>query len=211
MSNITIAIVEDEVDFQDWIRDEIAEAEDISLLGAFDVAEDALRHIPALNPHIVIMDLTLQKSPRDGIECMVRLLQVLPEVQYLVITANNDEEKLFEAIKVGARAYLQKDEIPRELVDLIREFHAGGSPMSPGIARRVLNYFNQPTELISKLSARELEVLRQMARGFLYKEIAANLDIEIGTVKQHTHKIYKKLDVNNNVEAILKYLGRKTG
>lgn len=211
MPDITIAIVEDEIDFQNWILEEVEEANDITCLGAFDIAEVALRQIPALEPSIVIMDLTLHKSPMDGIECMVRLRQVLPEVQYLVITANNDEQHLFEAIKVGARAYLQKDEIPRKLVDLIREFNAGGSPMSPGIARRVLNYFNTPNKVVDKLSPRELEVLQQMARGFLYKEIEKNLNISIGTVKQHAHSIYRKLEVNNNVEAILKYLGREPG
>ncbi|MEL6141892.1 MAG: response regulator transcription factor [Bacteroidota bacterium] len=214
MTQIKIAIVEDEIEFQEWILEEIATADDIASVGAFKTAEEALEKVPALEPDVVIMDLTLHNSAMDGIECILRLRQNLPEVEFLVISSNANEQYLFEAIKVGARAYLQKGEISRELVELIREFSAGGSPMTPGIARRILNFFGRPRkyqEQLGKLSPREREVLEQLSRGFLYKEIADNLSIAEGTVKQHLNKTYKKLEVNNSIEAILKLLGRDPG
>ncbi|HFB99463.1 MAG TPA: response regulator transcription factor [Phaeodactylibacter sp.] len=206
---IKVVIVEDDLEFQKWVSEEINEASFIKCLQTFDIAEDALAAIPQLKPDIVIMDLGLEKSDIDGIECMLRLKVVAPHLKFLVITSNTDEAMLFEALRVGAGAYVQKGDIPKKLIDLLKDFHAGGAPMSPGIARRVIENFHKPTEdlmQIKKLSPREHETLALLSKGFLYKEIGGKLKIAEGTVKQHTHNIYKKLQVNNCIEAIRKYL-----
>lgn len=206
---IQICVVEDDIEFQEWILEEISSDKTIKCIGTFDVAEDALANIPSLRPDIVIMDLTLEKSDMGGIECMLRLRVVFPKIKFLVITSNVDDSFLFEALRVGAGAYIQKGDIPRNLAELILEFHEDGAPMSPGIAKRVIENFHKlPDDLIrlKSLSFRESQILELLSKGFLYKEVADKLSIAVGTVKQHTHKIYNKLQVNNCVEALRKYL-----
>lgn len=211
MKDIKISIVEDDIEFQDWILEELDSVSNIICVSKHLTGEDALAEIPQLSPDIVIMDLTLKKSEIDGIECMLRLKLVSPEIKFLVISAHNNESKVFEALKVGAGAYIHKTEIFRKLKELIIEFYYGGAPMSPGIAQRVIKSFHSSVSdliLLRQISKRENEILQQLAKGFLYKEIADNLGIKESTVKQHTHKIYKKLQVNNRTEAIRKYLGK---
>lgn len=208
---IRFCIVEDDPEFQNWILEEIADASGFECIGRYEIAENALAEIPQKKPDIVIMDLGLQKSDIGGVECMFRLKLVSPNLKFIVITANNDEEVVFEALKVGAGAYIQKGDIPRNLIDLLTEFFNGGAPMSPGIARRVIESFHKTTKdlsLLNQLSPREMEILDGLSNGYLYKEIAEKLHISEGTVKQHAHKIYQKLQVNNRTEAVLKYLNR---
>lgn len=209
MEKIIISIVEDETEFQEWIQEEIQEANNILCTGVFDVAENALAEIPSIKPDIVIMDLSLKKSDMDGIECMLRLKIVMPDLKFLVISSNDDERLIFEALRVGAGAYIDKSEITMKLINIIGDFNAGGAPMSPGIARLIIQSFQKTSEelkLINQLTPKEKEVLQFLAKGFLLKEIADKLNIVEGTVKQHTNKIYKKLQVNNRTEAINKYL-----
>ena len=209
MEKIKVSIVEDDLEFQDWILEELKANPEIICTGMYTTGEEALTQIPVLAPDIVIMDLTLKKAKIDGIECMLRLKLVAPEIQFLVISANSDEGKVFEALRVGAGAYLHKEDIPRNLADLIVEYYNGGAPMSPGIAQRVIQSFHKPASdlvLLKELSNREKEILEQLSKGYLYKEIADHLQIKEGTVKQHTHHIYTKLQVNNRTEAIRKYL-----
>ena len=206
---IKVCIVEDDLEFQSWILEEINDADYIECLSTYDIAEDALAEIPQLKPDIVIMDLGLEKSDMGGIACMLRLKLVVPEQKFLVITSNSDESVLFEALRVGAGAYIQKGDIPKQLIDLLEDFHTGGAPMSPGIARRVIENFHRSAEDLERLktlSPRENETLALLSKGFLYKEVADKLTIAEGTVKQHAHKIYKKLQVNNAIEAVRKYL-----
>ena len=206
---ITISIVEDDVEFQSWILEEIKDAPHITCLSTYDNGEDALAAIPQLKPDVVIMDLNLHNTDMDGIECMLRLKLVAPAIKFLVMTSNNDESSLFEALSAGAGAYIQKGDIPRQLGDLIGEFYEGGAPMSSGIAKRIIENFHRlPEDIIrlKTLSNRENQTLELLSKGFLYKEVADRLKIAEGTVKQHAHNIYKKLQVNNCVEAIRKYL-----
>lgn len=209
MEDINVCIVEDDPEYQKWILEELATVPSIKCLGKYLTGEEALARIPLLKPDIVLMDLTLKISPLDGIECMLRLKLVSPNLKFLVISAHSDENKVFEALRVGAGAYILKDEIPKKLTEIILEFHQGGAPMSLGIAQRVISSFHQSTAdlaLVKELSAREKEILEQLAQGFLYKEIATNLFIAEGTVRQHAHRVYQKLQVNNRTEAIRKYL-----
>lgn len=210
---IKISIVEDDNEFSDWIKEEVAAAANIEIVSIYDVGEDAVADIPKLRPDIVIMDLTLDKSEMDGIDCIINLKYISPVPDYtpkfLVMTSNSDEKVLFKALEAGAGAYIQKGDIPKRLTELLKEFYEGGAPMSPGIAKKIIERFHRKpvdSQQINSLTPREEQVLNLLAKGYLYKEVAGELNIAEGTVKQHAHNIYQKLQVNNVVEAIRKYL-----
>jgi len=112
-------------------------------------------------------------------------------------------------LQAGASGYLLKRSTPTEIVQAIEQLHAGGSPMSPEIARKVVSFFHrsspQPAEL-KQLTARELEILTELSQGYLYKEIADRLKIGLETVRTHVHHIYEKLHVQSRTEAVVKFL-----
>ncbi|MCB0633773.1 MAG: response regulator transcription factor [Saprospiraceae bacterium] len=206
---IKVSIVEDDLSFQKWILEELASAPNIRCISRHTAGEELLAQIPELQPDIVIMDLTLHGARLDGIETMLRVKLHYPNINFFVISDHNTEDKIFEALKVGAGAYLQKGDIPKKLTTLIQQFYLGGAPMSPGIARRIIDSFHKPADdllLLDQLTPKEEEVLEYISNGFLNKEIAEKLKVVEGTVKLHLHRIYKKLQVNNRVEAIRKYL-----
>lgn len=216
---IKISIVEDDPEFQEWLVAELSDEPRFKIVSRYDVAEQALARIPLEKPDVVIMDLGLEKSDIGGIECMLRLKLVSPELKFLVITAHGGDEKVFEALKVGAGAYILKSDISDKLIKVLDEFYQGGAPMSAQIAQKIIASFHKaPSDivLVQQLSAREMEILDFLSQGFLYKEIAEKLTnendpekkIAEGTVKKHTHNIYQKLQVNNRTEAIRKYLNR---
>lgn len=219
MNTIKVCIVEDDPEFQEWLLEELSEAEHISCLGVFSVAEDAMAKIPALQPDIVLMDLGLEKSAIGGIECMLRLKMVAPEMKFMVVSSFGDDEKVFEALKVGAGAYILKGDISRTLIDMIGDFSKGGAPMSAEIARKVISSFHRNATdlaLLHQLTPRENEILVLLSKGYMYKEIAGMLHnendpsktISEGTVKIHAYNVYQKLQVNSRLEAIKKYLNR---
>lgn len=216
---IKISIVEDDPEFQDWLVEELSDEPRFKVISRYDVAENALANIPLERPHIVIMDLGLEKSDIGGIECMLRLKLVSPDLKFLVITAHGGDEKVFEALKVGAGAYILKSDISDKLIKVLDEFQNGGAPMSAQIAQKVIASFHKaPTDIVQvqQLTEREMEILDYLSKGFLYKEIAEKLinendpekKLAEGTVKKHAHNIYQKLQVNNRTEAIRKYLNR---
>jgi DNA-binding NarL/FixJ family response regulator len=213
---IKIAIVEDDPEFREWLESEL-EVPGFECVGAYSTAEAALSEIPQIKPDIVIMDLGLELSDINGMECMLRLKLVSPTLKFLVITSYGDDERVFEALKTGAGAYLLKNDIPKKLIDVLTEFYNGGAPMSAGIAMKVISSFHKPPGdivAVQQLTPREKEILEFLSKGYLYKEIADKLynendptkKIAEGTVKIHAHKIYQKLEVNNRTEAIKKYL-----
>ncbi len=218
-SLIRISIVEDDPEFQEWLLAELSDDPRFQCISRYDVAENALAKIPQEKPAIVFMDLGLDKSDIGGVECMLRLKLVSPNLKFLVITAHGGDDKVFEALKVGAGAYILKSDISKKLVQVLDEFYAGGAPMSAEIAQKVITSFHKPpTDIVEvqQLSPKETKVLDLLSKGFLYKEIADMLpnendptkNISEGTVKIHAHNIYQKLHVNNRTEAIRKYLNR---
>lgn len=216
---IRISIVEDDLEFQEWLLAELSEAPHFQCISRYDLAENALANIPLEKPDIVIMDLGLDKSDIGGIECMLRLKLVSPDLKFLVITAHAGDDKVFEALKVGAGAYILKSDISKKLIQVLDEFYAGGAPMSAEIAQKVITSFHKPLNdiiQVQQLSPKETKILDLLSKGYLYKEIADMLpnendptkNISEGTVKIHAHNIYRKLQVNNRTEAIRKYLNR---
>ena len=147
----------------------------------------------------------------SGIECIRRLREKGFTGQFMMFTVYDDDDSVFEALQAGAMGYLLKKSSPAQFLEAIREIMDGGSPMSAQIARKLVNVFNRQTKPAPEsdnLSKREREILELISKGFLYKEVAEKLFITTGTVKQHIHKIYEKLQVQNKTEAINKYFKR---
>ena len=207
--SITIAIVEDLDEVREGLKNFISLSTDFLIVGAYKSGEDACAELPEVAPDIVIMDINLPGI--SGIECIRQVKDKTPSTQFMMFTVYENDEKVFEALKAGASGYLLKNTGLLQIVESIKELHQGGSPMSANIARKLVNLFYQSpkeTSAIEVLSSRENEVLQLLSKGLLYKEIADQLQISTGTVRQHIHKIYEKLHVQNRTEAINKAFGK---
>jgi len=204
MRPISIAIVED----LEEVRDGIAKLIDLDpgfvITDAFANAEEAILQLPNNPPDIVIMDINLPGM--NGIECIRRIKDKCVGTQFMMFTVYENDEKVFEALKAGATGYLLKKTSPSVIVEALKDLHAGGSPMSSNIARKLVTAYQEQesSSPLLVLSSRENEILALLAQGLLYKEIADKLNIVTGTVRQHIHKIYEKLHVQNRTEAINK-------
>lgn len=176
--------------------------------GSFANAEEAATEIPAIRPDLVIMDINLPGM--NGIDCIRKVSAASPETQFMMFTIYENNEHVFEALEAGASGYLLKNSPPQKIIEALLELYDGGSPMSAHIARKVVSRFQKKdqTQYANLLSNREHEVLNLLARGHLYKEIANALSISTGTVRQHIHKIYEKLHVQNRTEALNKVFGK---
>lgn len=206
---ISICIVEDTPYLADELQTGLEAIEDIKLLAQYENGEEAVRGILQKKPDVVVMDIGLPGM--NGIECMMHIRRKNPDIQFMMFTIFENSDKVFEALKVGALGYILKREGVIGVVNGVRELKAGGSPMSRSIARKVLSSFQQTRNPLEQLTNRELEVLNLLSRGLQYKEIAGQLNPQVveGTVKQHINNIYKKLEVNNRLEAVNKYLDRE--
>lgn len=183
--------------------------ERFEVLASFTDAERATDELEAWQPDIVIMDINLPGM--NGIECIRKVKSQCPDTQFIMFTIYEDDEKVFEALAAGASGYLLKKTPLGRICESLVELHSGGSPMSTQIARKVINRLrvDERSNNVEILSVRENEVLQFLAKGFLYKEIADKLSISTSTVRQHIHRIYDKLHVQNRTEAINKVFGRK--
>jgi DNA-binding NarL/FixJ family response regulator len=205
--SIAVAIVEDDVPAREILADWIRQAEGFSCAGEFDDAETALSQLPNEKPSVVLFDINLPGM--NGIECVRRLKPRLPDTQFLMVTVYEDANHIFNALSAGASGYLLKQMRRSELLDALKDVHAGGSPMSSQIARKVVQSFRRnETESDGgtvELSGREREVLELLARGYLYKEIAEMLKISVQTVNTYIRRIYEKLHVRSRAQAVAKY------
>ncbi|HEX5555158.1 MAG TPA: response regulator transcription factor [Chitinophagaceae bacterium] len=208
---ITISIVEDLEAIRNGVVNAIGESEDLLCISAYEKAEDALEELGVLKPDITLMDINLPGM--DGIACIKKLKAKCPEMQFMMFTIYDNSEQVFEALAAGANGYLLKKTPHEQILEALRELHQGGAPMSTHIARKVVSAFQKKTgipESDNPLSPREQEVLKLLSKGYLYKEIGDRLQISTGTVRQHIHKIYEKLHVQNRTEALNKYYGSGT-
>lgn len=208
MPQIKICIVEDLKEVRDGMTSLLTLDERFEVLATFADAERAAVELPAWQPDIIIMDINLPGM--NGIECIKKVKLQCPASQFIMFTIYEDDEKVFEALTAGASGYLLKKTPLGKITDSLLELHSGGSPMSTQIARKVISRLqnDKPSAEIKVLSARENEVLQLLAKGLLYKEIADKLLIATDTVRQHIHRIYEKLHVQNRTEAINKAYGR---
>lgn len=208
---IQVAIIEDIKDIAYDLQDLFNEQDDMECKKVYHSAEEALAFLVNFPVDIVLSDIGLPGL--DGIQAVTELYTKCKDTQFCMFTVFEDNDKIFESIQAGAKGYILKNSDPTRIVDSIRELHNGGSPMNPEIARKVINAFSSGVSksqtLITDhpLTKREFQIIELLSSGLLYKEISQELGITIGTVKQHIHKIYDKLQVNNKTEAINKMRG----
>jgi DNA-binding NarL/FixJ family response regulator len=206
---IRVAIVEDDDEIRANLVHRIGSNNGFQLVQSFPDAETALAELPKLKPDVVLMDINLPQM--DGVECVRQLKAKIPETQFMMLTVYEDGNRLFKSLVAGASGYLLKRTTPERLLAAIREVHDGGSPMTPEMARRLVQRFQQmpePASDLQRLTVREKEVLDQLSKGFLYKEIVENLGISNGTLHSYIRSIYDKLHVHSRTEAVVKYLNR---
>ena len=205
--SIAVAIVEDDVPAREILAGWIRDAEGFKCAGEYDDAETALTRLPVENPSVVLFDINLPGM--NGIECVRKLKPRLPDTQFVMVTVYEDANHIFNALSAGASGYLLKQTRRNELIDALKDVHAGGSPMSSQIARKVVqNFYRNETQTDGEtveLSPREREVLELLARGYLYKEIAEMLKIGVQTVNTYIRRIYEKLHVRSRAQAVAKY------
>jgi DNA-binding NarL/FixJ family response regulator len=207
--SITVAIVEDDVPAREILAGWIRDADGFRVAGEFDDAETAIARLPLEKPSVVLFDINLPGM--SGIECVRRLKPKLPDTQFVMVTVYEDANHIFNALSAGASGYLLKQMRRTELLDALKDVHAGGSPMSSQIARKVVqNFYRNETSVNGAgeavgLSGREREVLELLARGYLYKEIAEMLKISVQTVNTYIRRIYEKLHVRSRAQAVAKY------
>jgi DNA-binding NarL/FixJ family response regulator len=201
-----IAIVEDSKAAREGLGRIISLSSDCKCVCACATAEEALRLLPQHQPEIVLMDIQLPGM--SGIECVVRLKELLPDMQVIMLTVYADPDRIFSAIRAGAGGYLLKRSAPEQLFQAIREVQAGGAAMSGAVARKVFGFFqDQQTSGADakKLSTRERQILELIIGGLSNKEIAGRLSVSVLTLRWHLKQIYKKLHVHSRVEVILKF------
>jgi DNA-binding NarL/FixJ family response regulator len=203
--DIRVAIVEDENDIREAMRVLINGSQGFECIHVYFNAEDALLELPKLDLDVIVMDINLPGI--DGVTCVQRLKPQMHRTQFMMCTVFDNDEKIFEALQSGANGYILKRTSPAQILEAIRELHDGGSPMSSEIARRVVDSLQKKgkhSESSEILTIREKEILDYLAKGFLYKEIAQELNLSKETVKKHVQNIYSKLQVQNRTEAINK-------
>ena len=206
--SIRVAIVEDDSSVRENLAALIDGTDGFSCVASCATAEEAWQKLPPLAPEVVLMDIHL--PGRSGIACVEKLRRLSPQTQVIMLTIEEDSERVFESLKSGATGYLVKHATPAEILEAITEVQRGGAPMSGSVARKVVTAFRQPAPENAgdlKLSEREEEVLRLLARGHRSKEIADELGIGVGTVNTHIRHIYEKLHVRSRAEAVAKLKG----
>jgi|ERR1017187_2199465 DNA-binding NarL/FixJ family response regulator len=200
--NISISIVEDNKLYRESLVYLIQSHEHLLLVSEYASAEKAL-NIANDNPDIAIIDIELPGM--SGIDFIKKMKPLNSNIQYLVCTSHEDDERIFAALQNGASGYILKDSTSLQISNAIIDLYNGGSPMSPYIAKRVFASFLPKNSAEELLSSREKEVLQLLSKGLLYKEIAEKLFVSKETVKKHLKNIYHKLHAQNKVEAINKF------
>jgi DNA-binding NarL/FixJ family response regulator len=204
---IKVAIVDDDEGIRGSLSALLRRAAGFQLVGEFANGETALKEIPRLQPDVVLMDINLPGM--KGYECVRQIKAAHPKIQFLMLTIYEDSDSLFNSLRAGASGYLLKRTVSARLLDAIRDVHAGGAPMTPQLARRVVQFFSRPaaeSTPLAKLTAAEREFLDQLASGYAYKEIADRMKISIDTVRSYVRTVYEKLHVHSRTEAVVKYL-----
>jgi DNA-binding NarL/FixJ family response regulator len=203
--NISVSIIEDDSELRHILTGWLSQADGFRCLSQYSNAESALTRLPKDKPDVVLADINL--SGLSGIDCVRQLKPVMTGTQFLMLTVFEDGDHIFDALTAGASGYLLKRTPRDELLSSIKQVHEGGSPMTSYIARKVVLWFQQkqssaPKRQPEELSVREREILRLLARGYAYKEMADTLGISMGTINTHIYRIYQKLHVRSRGEAV---------
>lgn len=209
---VSVAIVEDEKEVREGLRYFLGQDERIRVVASFGRAEELLAWADRTpEPDIVLMDIHLPGM--SGIEATAALQERHPNLIVLILTIFEEEEKILDSIKAGARGYILKNTKPDVLLEQILSAADDGSPISPTVARRILDEIRREGTRREtadyKLTPRELEVLRDIVDGFTYRELADRHHIAGSTAKKHILHIYQKLNVSNRAEIVRKALNER--
>ncbi len=200
---INVAIIEDRREIREGLAMLINGTEGFICKGKFGSMEEGLRRVGAENPDVVLCDIGLPGM--DGIEGIKILKEKFPDLLIIMLTIYDDDERIFNALCAGACGYLLKKTPPVRLLDALREAVAGGSPMSPEVARRVITLFREirpPERADYDLSPHELRLLKMLVEGHNYKTAAAEIGVTVHAVSFHMRNIYEKLQVHSKSEAV---------
>ena len=202
---ISVGLIEDTENYSNAVASLLRLSNEVQLAGTWKDAESAILEVPEILPDVILTDIQLPGI--NGIECIRKLKVECPSIQFMILTVFEEDEKIFEALNAGATGYLLKSAPPEIIFNSIKEIHNGGSPMSPGIARKIINHFKPPQLKDGNeiFTSREKQVLDLMAEGKLVKEIAAALNVTVHAIKKHIKNIYLKMHVQNKVEAVIKW------
>lgn len=203
-----VAIAEDNAFALKVVVDKLSTVESVSIKHIAHHGKELLEKM-AKDSVVDIVLMDIEMPVMNGIDATAQLKKKYPQVRVVMLTTFDDDEKIFQAIMAGASGYLLKDENAANIHQALLDIENGGAPMSPGIALKVLKLVRQPLtkkepEPGFQLTAREIELLEQLKSGLTYDQIASNLFISNGTVRKHIENIYRKLQVNNKVEAVQK-------
>jgi len=211
MKPCIISLVEDNLPLAEELQALFDSQPDMEVLDVFTSAETALERLPSRAPDMLVVDIRLPGM--NGVELIAALKPAFPDLPILVLTMYDESDLIFDALKAGASGYLLKRAAGDELCDAVRQVQRGGAPMSPSIARKVVQSFRAPASVpgpeTTPLSPREEEILGLLANGALYKEIASELGISLDTVRTHLRRIYEKFHVHTRTEAVVRYLGHR--
>lgn len=207
---IQVAIVEDDIEISQSLANLISMENDFLLVKSFPDAESFINSFMDLNVDVVLMDIGL--PGQSGIQAVAKLKPRKPNVQFIMCTIFDDDEKVFQSLCMGATGYLVKNTTSDKLSDAIRTAFNGGSPMSAEIARKVVQSFQQrkvQSDEADLLTSRQWEILNLLDQGFRYKEIAGKLDLSFDTIRTYCRNIYDVLQVHSRTDALNKVFPKK--
>ncbi len=209
----TVIVVEDDRGLREQLTKILYTAPDIACIGAYASAENALPAIKEKVPNVVLMDIKLPGM--SGIQCVAEIKKSFPAMYVIMVTAYEESERIFHALKAGANGYIIKSDSPDQLLDAIRDVHKGGGPMSIPIAReKSFNIFIRSGHL-----PRRLRIYRPgnwrfsrnyWPKGFIYKEIGENLKIGVTTVRTYVQNICHKMHVRSRLEAVARHQNKQS-
>jgi DNA-binding NarL/FixJ family response regulator len=206
-ADIKVAIIEDERDIRECLCVLVNGTEGYTCTGGYRSMEEALENIPRKMPDVVLSDIGLPGM--SGIDGVRILKERHPNLLLLMLTIYDDDERIFDAMCAGACGYLLKKTPPARLLESLKEAVAGGAPMSPEVARRVIALFREirpPERADYHLTPHETRLLKLFVEGHNYKTAAAELHVSVNTVNFHVRSIYEKLQVHSRSEAVAKAL-----
>ncbi len=204
---IGITIIEDDPEIRQYLKSFLSRQDQFLILqDAESVEEFFTKRDASLAPDVLILDIGLPGM--NGLSAIRYIKEKLPEIDIIMFTVYNDPHRIFEALRAGASGYLLKNTPLPQIKEAVEQCHAGGAPMSPQIARHVVDFFNPRKERPrqTELTDREHEIVIALVEGLSYKMAAARLNISVETVRHHIKNIYRKLQVNSKSEVVSKSL-----
>jgi DNA-binding NarL/FixJ family response regulator len=207
-SRIRVAIIDDDRSLVDALRLIIDSSDDLVCSGTFGSVEDALPALTAIQPEVLLLDIQLPGTQGD--EAIESIRHTCQGLEILMLTVFSERERVFASICNGANGYLLKSTPPAKMLDAIRSAHAGGSPLSPEIARQIVNLFQKtaPQQSKADLTPQEQRLLGFLADGHSYQSAANQMCVSVNTVRNYVRSIYDKLQVHSKSEAVNRALRR---